>query len=229
METVIGNTAIAVAILIGLGALGVGIGMGLLGGKFLEGAARQPEMTPMLQTKMFIVVALLDAVAMIGVGIALFFAFAIVANLISAPFNGLLAERCEQRLRGVSPSTSRPLYQEIPAALLGELIKLRYYLVRALPLLLLSLVPVVGLLASGVLAVFTVWMLALEYLDYPLGNHGLLFPEQRKLAAQHRWAVLGFGSAVFLLTLIPLVNFTVMPAAVAGATRLVCADSSRFL
>ncbi len=76
METVIGFTAIAVALLIGLGALGVGIGMGLLGGRFLEGAARQPELAPMLQTKMFIVVALLDAVAMIGVGIALFFAFA---------------------------------------------------------------------------------------------------------------------------------------------------------
>ena len=54
METVIGFTAIAVAILIGLGALGVGIGMGLLGGRFLEGAARQPELAPMLQTKMFI-------------------------------------------------------------------------------------------------------------------------------------------------------------------------------
>ncbi len=76
METVIGFTALAVALLIGLGALGVGIGMGLLGGRFLEGAARQPELAPMLQTKMFLVVALLDAVAMIGVGIALFFAFA---------------------------------------------------------------------------------------------------------------------------------------------------------
>jgi F-type H+-transporting ATPase subunit c len=69
-------TAIAVAILIGFGALGVGVGMGLLGGRFLEGAARQPELAPMLQVKMFIVVALLDAVAMIGVGIALFFTFA---------------------------------------------------------------------------------------------------------------------------------------------------------
>ena len=76
METVIGMTAIAVAILIGLGALGVAVGMGLLGGRFLEGAARQPELAPMLQVKMFIVVALLDAVAMIGVGIALFFTFA---------------------------------------------------------------------------------------------------------------------------------------------------------
>ncbi len=71
-----GMTAIAVALLIGFGALGTGIGFGLLGGKFLEGAARQPEMVPMLQIKMFIVAGLLDAVAMIGVGIALFFTFA---------------------------------------------------------------------------------------------------------------------------------------------------------
>jgi F-type H+-transporting ATPase subunit c len=76
MDTVLGMTAIAVGLLIGLGALGVGIGMGLLGGRFLEGAARQPELAPMLQTKMFLVVGLLDAVAMIGVGIALLFAFA---------------------------------------------------------------------------------------------------------------------------------------------------------
>ncbi len=76
MEIVIGLTALAVAILIGFGALGVGVGMGLLGGRFLEGAARQPELAPMLRTQMFLVVALLDAVAMIGVGIALYFAFA---------------------------------------------------------------------------------------------------------------------------------------------------------
>ena len=76
METVIAFTALSVAIVLGLGALAVGLGMGLLGGKFLEAAARQPELAPMLQTKMFLVVALLDAGAMIGVGIALFFAFA---------------------------------------------------------------------------------------------------------------------------------------------------------
>lgn len=71
-----GMTALAVAILIGLGALGTAIGFGLLGGKFLEGAARQPEMVPMLQIKMFIVAGLIDAIAMIGVGIALYFTFA---------------------------------------------------------------------------------------------------------------------------------------------------------
>ena len=76
MEALYGDIVIAVAILIGMGALGTGIGFGLLGGKFLEGAARQPEMVPMLQVKMFIVAGLLDAVTMIGVGIALFFTFA---------------------------------------------------------------------------------------------------------------------------------------------------------
>jgi F-type H+-transporting ATPase subunit c len=75
METVLGFTAIAVALLIGLGALGTAIGFGLLGGKFLESAARQPELAPMLQVKMFIVAGLLDAVTMIGVGIGLFMLF----------------------------------------------------------------------------------------------------------------------------------------------------------
>ena len=83
MEIVIGMTAIAAAILIAFGALGTAVGFGLLGGKFLEGVARQPELAPQLQVKMFIVAGLLDAVPMIGVGIGLFFVFA-------NPFIGLL-------------------------------------------------------------------------------------------------------------------------------------------
>ena len=76
MDFVQGMTLIAVSILIGMGALGTAIGFGLLGGRFLEGSARQPEMVPMLQVKMFIVAGLLDAVTMIGVGIGLFLLFA---------------------------------------------------------------------------------------------------------------------------------------------------------
>lgn len=80
-----GLTAVAVGLVLGMGALGTAIGFGLLGGKFLEGAARQPEMVPMLQVKMFIVAGLLDAVTMIGVGMALFFTF---ANPFLAPVTG---------------------------------------------------------------------------------------------------------------------------------------------
>ena len=76
MELITGLNLIAVALLIGFGALGTAIGFGLLGGKFLEGAARQPELAPQLQVKMFIVAGLLDAVTMIGVGIGLFLLFA---------------------------------------------------------------------------------------------------------------------------------------------------------
>ena len=72
----VGLAYIAVALLIGLGALGTAIGFGLLGGKFLESAARQPELAPQLQVKMFIVAGLIDAIAMIGVGIGLFILFA---------------------------------------------------------------------------------------------------------------------------------------------------------
>ncbi len=67
---------LAGAILMGLGAVGAAIGVGILGGKFLEGGARQPELIPMLRTQFFIVMGLVDAVPMIGVGIGLFLIFA---------------------------------------------------------------------------------------------------------------------------------------------------------
>lgn len=69
-------TALTVGLIFGFGAPGTAIGFGLLGGKFLEGAARQPEVANMLQGRMFIIAGLLDAVAIIGVGIALFMLFA---------------------------------------------------------------------------------------------------------------------------------------------------------
>ena len=69
-------TGIGIGLMIGLGALGACVGVGIMCSRFLEGAARQPEMIPQLQVKMFIVAGLLDAVTMIGVGIALYMLFA---------------------------------------------------------------------------------------------------------------------------------------------------------
>jgi len=68
---------IAGGILMGLAAIGSGVGIGMLGGKFLEGVARQPELQPMLLTQLFIVLALVDAVPIIGVGISLYMIFAL--------------------------------------------------------------------------------------------------------------------------------------------------------
>ena len=83
METVITATIIGASILLAFAALGTAIGFAILGGKFLESSARQPELASSLQPKMFIVAGLLDAISMIAVGISLLFIFA-------NPFIGLL-------------------------------------------------------------------------------------------------------------------------------------------
>ena len=75
LANVEGLTAVAAALMLGLGGIGAAIGMGLMGGKFLEGASRQPELVPMLQGKMFLLVGLIDAIPIIGVGIAMYFTF----------------------------------------------------------------------------------------------------------------------------------------------------------
>jgi F-type H+-transporting ATPase subunit c len=77
----LGLVYVAAALLIGLGALGTAIGFGTLGGKLLEGSARQPEQAPALQGKMFLMAGLLDAVPMIGVGIAMYLIFAVAPGL----------------------------------------------------------------------------------------------------------------------------------------------------
>ncbi|ALU43624.1 MULTISPECIES: F0F1 ATP synthase subunit C [Gammaproteobacteria] len=77
MEIAVAIKLIAVALLIGFGAIGTALGFGNMGGKFLEACARQPELAPQLQVKMFILAGLIDAVAMIGVGIAMYMLFAL--------------------------------------------------------------------------------------------------------------------------------------------------------
>ena len=71
---------IGAGLMFGLGAVGAGVGIGVLGGRFLEGAARQPELIPMLRTQFFIVMGLVDAVPMIAVGIAMYVMFAVVGG-----------------------------------------------------------------------------------------------------------------------------------------------------
>lgn len=76
LASVQSSTALAIGIMIGLAALGAGIGMALMAGKFLESAARQPELIPVLQVRMFITAGLIDAAFIISVAVGLMFAFA---------------------------------------------------------------------------------------------------------------------------------------------------------
>ena len=154
---------------------------------------------------------------------SLAFVFTLVANLIGAPFNGLLAERVEAHLLG-STSTPAPswltLVKSVPRLMWSELAKLSYLLVCIVPLLILQFVPLINLVAPVLLFLFGAWMFALEYMDYPLGNHGALFKEVRHTMRKRRKVAYGFGSTVALISMIPLVNLFIMPVAVAGATAL---------
>ena len=105
-------------------------------------------------------------------------------------------------------------------AVLNELRKLLYILAWSLPLLVLFVIPVVNVAAPALWLLFGAWTLAVEYMDYPMGNHDLRFVEQRRRLRERRLLSLGFGGAVTVTTMIPVVNFFVMPAAVAGATAL---------
>ena len=70
-----GYTGIGIGLMIGLGAAGACIGVGIMCSRFLEGAARQPELIPALQAKVFLLLGLIDASFIIGVGLAMLFAF----------------------------------------------------------------------------------------------------------------------------------------------------------
>lgn len=74
--TNVAMVALATGLIIGLGALGACLGIGVMGSKYLESAARQPELMNALQTKMFLLAGLIDAAFLIGVGISMLFAFA---------------------------------------------------------------------------------------------------------------------------------------------------------
>ncbi len=152
-----------------------------------------------------------------------FFCFSIIANLIAAPFNGFLAEAVAAHLNKTpqsQPFDFKTLPAELGSAFKVEIIKLTYFMIRALPLLLLFFIPFVQAFAPILWFIFGAWMLALEYMEYPMGNEGILFPQVRQTLAGRRSLTLSFGGSVMLMTMIPVVNFIAMPAAVAAATKI---------
>jgi CysZ protein len=157
----------------------------------------------------------------IAVLIIVFFTFSLVGNLIAAPFNGLLAEAVECHLTGTTiPGGWKKMIADLGRTLASELRKLAYIVLWSIPALLLFLIPGVNIAAPVVWMLFGAWMLAISYVDYPMGNHGLGFPEQRRRLRERRYLALGFGGAVMCALAVPVVNFLVIPAAVAGATAL---------
>lgn len=151
----------------------------------------------------------------------LFFGFSLLANVVGGPFNGLLAEAVEHHLTGQQLDSAggwKKMVAELIPTFIDEIKKLLYLVAWSIPFLVLFLIPVINVFAPFAWLVFSAWMLSVEYADYPMGNHGLRSAKQKQLLSKKRFMTLGFGGVVTLATMTPIVNFLVMPAAVAGAT-----------
>lgn len=193
---------------------------GWLSFPFLGGWAVLHSIAWLLQAAFLLVVGT-------GVLIGVFYTFSLLANFLAAPFNSLLAEKVEKHLNGDltrGDESWAHLFKSVPHVMMSEFFKLLYLLMWLIPLVLLwlltLLIPGLNLLSTIAWLWFGAWLLSLEYVDYPAGNHGLSFPKVRKLMKQHRPSALGFGAAVTVMTSIPLLNLIAMPCAVAGATAL---------
>ncbi|GAB6139948.1 sulfate transporter CysZ [Methylosoma difficile] len=154
----------------------------------------------------------------IGFFIAGFFTFTLLANLIAAPFYGKLALKTQALLNGDTADIIEPPLMQM---LNAELKRTAYFITRALPLLVLSVIPGLNLLAPFVWGLFGAWGMALEYFAYPLENQGVLFEEQKQLAKSVRLGALSFGGVAAFGSSLPFVNIIVAPAAVIGATMYV--------
>ena len=147
----------------------------------------------------------------------------LLANVIAAPFNAILAERVEASLLPAGHAVNGGIGQavrDIPKLLASEMRKLLYFILRAIPLLILFLIPGINLIAPFTWIAFSAWFLAIEYADYPLGNHRIGFTGQRRILRSRRWLSLGFGGASLALTMVPGLNFIAIPASVAGVTAM---------
>ena len=148
------------------------------------------------------------------------YTFVTLANIIAAPFNGLLSERVELLLTNQHlPETPwKQFMKEFLPTIFNEVRKLTFFARYAIPIGLLMLFPPTTAIGTPLWLAFTSWMLALEYLDYPMINNKILFPEVRQKARQLPLTTFGFGLVVMIVSTVPLLNILVMPAAVAGST-----------
>lgn len=150
------------------------------------------------------------------------FVFSVIANVIASPFNSLLAEKIEQKISGqeMVRSSLKQEIKKLPSTVVSESSKLLYIASRGFVLLIISLTPILNLLSPILWFVFGAKLQTLTYLDYPAANNNIRFKHTQKLLSKNRLPNLGFGMVVVLLTMVPIVNFIVMPIAVAGATWL---------
>lgn len=163
---------------------------------------------------------LLWPLLVLTVVLSMAFTFTMVANFIAAPFNALLSEKVELHLTGHAlPDQGLSAFlADVPRMLKREWTKFVYCLPRALVFLLaFFLLPVIG---QVLWFLFTSWMMAIQYCDYPYDNHKVPFDKMRQQLRGDLTGSYSFGVSVSIASMVPFLNLLVMPVAVCGATAM---------
>lgn len=148
--------------------------------------------------------------------------FSTLANIIASPFNGLLAEMVEVELSG-KPAKEMPwndFIKDVPRMITREFVRLGYSLPRMLVLLVISFIPIINIVSPVLWFLFGSWMMVIQYCDYAFDNHKISFTDMKDRLKSDRMNNMPFGVLVSILTMIPIVNLFIMPAAVCGATAM---------
>ena len=167
---------------------------------------------------------LIGALLLVASLAVLYLAFLLLGTAIASPFLDVLAQRVEAIVTGhVSEErVSWPrVLRSFTASLVLELKKIGFFLAIQVVLFLLGLL-IPPLLPFTVIAatLFTILFLPMEYASFAMDHRQLHFAQRRQLIWQHRWLMLGFGTAAFFTLLIPLLNFICLPILVVGGTLL---------
>lgn len=164
---------------------------------------------------------LLWIIFFLGFSITMLYTFVTIANIISAPFNSLLAEKIEEHLTGkkIQSRSTTEIIKDIPRIIGRQFSLIGYYLPRAILLLILFFIPIIQIVAALFWFLFNAWYMTLQYIDYPTDNHQIPLRDVHAWLKKNRVSSLSFGISVLVASMIPILNFFVVPAAVAAATK----------
>lgn len=150
-----------------------------------------------------------------------------IVLFLTSPFHGLLAERVEEHVTGeriINESNALQTALAIPRGFVREIQKILHYIPMALLVLIISFIPAVNIVAPLLWVLLGAWMMSLQFVDYPMDNHGLPFSEVRNACSARRSTSITFGAVVAFVSGLPILNLILIPAAVAGATLLWCEE-----
>lgn len=189
------------------------------------------EYTAMLPSWLSFLSTVISALVLLSFGFVFCYFFAAIATFIASPFYGVLSQRAEKIYMKVESADSDEglldVVKDIPRILSRELRKLVFLLPRLILCLIISVIPVLNIIAPLCWFLLASWMMSIQYTDYAYDNKKIPFQVMRQELSEHRFAVFIFGAVTVLAVTVPILNLVIPPAAVCAGTVLYLEIQSR--